>query len=312
MQGNAQFTIPGLSPLNDVRPGDLCCVLEAKHLREAEASPAGALLLKMGWESKKPHILVPYDPRLALAKLLPRFNQRPVPPPGIASTAIIHPSAQVGKNVILQDYVVVGPAARLGDNVTLFPHVVVGAGAKVGAGSLIYAHVSLYDGVHIGDRVTLHAGCVIGADGFGFVPNEAKQYEKVPQIGTVVIEDDAEIGALTTIDRGAIGKTVIGRGVKIDNNVHIAHNCRIGHDTVIAACTGIAGSVTIGNRVTIAGDVGISGHLTIGDDATILGRSGVTKSIPAKSIVSGFPAQPHAQELACQAALRKQAKRAPI
>lgn len=236
-----------------------------------------------------PWITVP-EPRLALALLSERFDRRPVPS-GAHPTAVVHPSAEVAPDVALGAHAVVEAGAVVGAGTRVGPGTVIGAGATVGRDCRLHAHVTLYDGVAIGDRVILHSGCVIGADGFGFAPS-ARGARKIHHLGGVRIGDDVELGANTCVDRGTLGDTVVGDRTKIDNLCQIGHNVRIGTDVLIVAMSGIGGSTVIGNRVTLAGFVGVKDHVTLHDDVTVGARSGVLKDVPAGESWMGMPARP--------------------
>ncbi len=274
-----------LSLIEAAQNGDLVFVLEKKFLEAAEQSNASAIVAALGSEGSKPAVLVK-NPRLAMAQLLPLFSNRPKVKPGIHKTAIVEKNAKIGKNVSIGPFVYIGENSKIGDN------------------SIIYPNVSVYDNVEIGRNVIVHSGAVLGVDGYGFIPTK-EAATKIPQIGKLIIEDDVEIYAGVCIARGALGETVIGQGTKIDNLTHIAHNCKIGKHCLITAQVGFAGSVTFGDHVMVAGQCAFNGHITVGDNCVVLGKSGVTKSIPKNSIVSGFPAQEHKKELREQAKLRR-------
>ncbi|MFA4904884.1 MAG: UDP-3-O-(3-hydroxymyristoyl)glucosamine N-acyltransferase [Candidatus Margulisiibacteriota bacterium] len=287
VQGDPQLRINGVATIEGARKGDLIFVLEKNNLSAALNSSASALVVPKGTDiGKKPAILVK-DPRLALARILKEFT----PPlfkvePGIHPSAVVDKTAKLGKNVSIGALSFIGPEVVIGDDTVIHPQ------------------VTLYPGVNLGKRVIIHSGTRIGLDGYGFAPSGNK-HEKIPQIGSVVIGDDVEIYANTCIARGTIGDTIIGRGTKIDNLTHIAHNCIIGEDCAITALVGFAGSVTFGSHVTVGGQAGFNGHITVGENTVVLAKSGVTKDIPANSVVSGFPAIDHKKDLEQQAALRK-------
>jgi len=273
-------------------------------MEKAIASKAGALIIPDTIiEFSKPAIRV-NNPRLAFAVLLQRLT------PPIEVVRGVHPSATIGKNVTLGNNiallanVVLADKVTIGDNTIVYPCVYIGEESIVGKDCLIYPNVTLRERTLIGDRVIIQSGAVIGSDGFGFV-TVAGQHLKVPQVGNVVIEDDVEIGANTCIDRATTSSTIIKRGTKIDNQVHIAHNDVIGEHCLIAAQTGVSGSVTVGHHVTLAGQTGTTGHIKIGDNSVFIGRAGITKDIPPNSFCAGVPARPHQEWAREQVALHK-------
>ena len=235
------------------------------------------------------------DARLALARLTALFDDRPAPATGERSAhAHVDPTAVLGAGVTLMPGAVVRAGARVGDRSVVGPGSVVGEGSVVGADCVLHANVTLYDGVTLGDRVVLHAGCVIGADGFGYAASPTGAV-KVRHLGGVRIGDDVEVGANTAIDRGTLDDTVVGAGTKIDNLCQVGHNVRIGRSCLIAGMTGIAGSAVIGDGAVIGGAVAVSDHVTIGAGARVAGRSGVTKDVPPGETWAGFPARPYRQ-----------------
>lgn len=271
---------------------------ELKRLAEAP-TPPGLIVLPDTLEATGPHAKLPRvrvaEARLALALLSARFDARPRPAPGqVSPAAHVHESATLGRAVTLDAGACIGEGAVVGDGSYVGPGSTVGAGSRLGANCVLNANVTIYDGVTLGDRVVLHAGAVIGADGFGYAASPTGAV-KVRQLGGVTLGDDVEIGANTAVDRGAIDDTVIGARTKIDNLCQVGHNVRIGTDCLIAGMTGIAGSARIGDGVIVGGAVAISDHVTIGSGARIAGRSGVTKDVPAGETWAGFPAKPYRQ-----------------
>jgi UDP-3-O-[3-hydroxymyristoyl] glucosamine N-acyltransferase len=243
-------------------------------------------------------------PQEALVSLLPTLYKPEARQPGVHTTAVIGRGARLGTGVTIGPFVHIGDGAVIGDRVAIDPHCSVGAGVEIGADSRLYSGVTLYPGARLGSRVAIHANAVIGSDGFGYI-SSAKGHGKIPHVGRCIIEDDVEIGAGTTIDRGSIDDTIIGAGTKIDNLVQIAHNVRIGRLCLIASQAGISGSVRIEDGVVIGGQAGFQGHHTIGKGARIGGQSGVFADVPAGETWSGYPARPHKESLRATAALFK-------
>ena len=284
--GDGLALIERVAKIEEADAQSISFLANPKYERYLETTRAGAILISKGYQNAKlarrsglSYIKVE-DPYLAFLQVLKKFTPSVDPfPTGIHESAAIAKSASLGKNVSIGAHAVIGEDVVIGDNTRVSHGCVIGVGSSLGSDCRLYPNVTLYHQSKIGNRVTLHSGVVIGADGFGFVPKENEPFEKIPQLGIVVIEDDVEIGANSTIDRATMGETIIRRGVKIDNLVQIGHNCIIGENTVIAAQTGIAGSVKIGRHCMIGGQVGIAGHLEIADRVTILAQSGVPKTI---------------------------------
>jgi len=291
--GDGQVQIHGLAVFEGATAADVTFVENARFLKRIDESRAGAVIVPDHFNGPAPcPIISTANPRLGFAKLLAFFHPDKEHPPGISPRAACSADMIVGQGVSIGDFVTVGKQVQLGDRVCLLPGVCLGDEVKIGADSVIGPNVTIMDRSRIGCRVKIHAGTVIGSDGFGFVP-DGETYCKLQHIGIVQIDDDVEIGANNAIDRGTFGKTHICRGVKTDNLVHIAHNVRIGEDTLLVAQVGIAGSVTIGKHATLAGQVGVAQHLTIGDNAIVGPQAGLVKSIEAGAVVSGTYAMPH-------------------
>lgn len=293
LDGNEECSINGLNTLQLAQPGELSFLANPTYRRYLGNTQASAVILKAdaaaGYDGNK---LIVDNPYLSYARLTAFFDPAPRVAVGVHPSAVIDPSAELGDDVCIGANVTVGAGAVIASGAQIGAGSQIGEHCQIGENTCLQANVTLYHGVSVGHRVTLHSGCVIGADGFGFAPS-ATGWVKVHQIGGVVIGDDVEIGACTTIDRGALDDTVIGRGTIIDNQVQIAHNVRIGENTAIAGCTGIAGSTQIGRNCTIAGAVSIVGHLTIADDVHISVNTLVNKSISqAGSYSSGTVALP--------------------
>jgi len=291
--GDAQANLRGVASLENADPGDLVYIESEKHLPRALASRASAVLVGTGVFARDKTLIRVAQPKLAFARAAALLQPEPPVVSGRHPTAVIHPSARLGENVGVGAYVVIEENARVGRNTQIGAGCFLGAGSIVGDDCVLFPRVTLYRNVHLGNRVRIHSGAVLGSDGFGYVPVEGR-WEKFPQRGTLVVEDDVEIGANCAIDRGALDETRLGRGAKLDNLVHVAHNVRIGRDTVIAAQTGISGSVSIGSRVTIGGQVGFGDHCRVEDGAVLGGQSGILpgKIVRAGQVVWGTPVRP--------------------
>ncbi len=302
--GDGARELSGLSSLADAGPSDISFYSDLRYSKLLESTRAGALITKEPVsELKIPQIVHP-DPFLAFLELVDEFF--PVPP----ASGGIHPLAQVSESARLAEKVTVMPFASIGDEVSIgagtviHSGVVIEARASVGDNCTLCPNVIVRERCRIGARVILQPGCVIGGDGFGFARRDGK-FIKVRHVGTVDIEDDVEIGANATIDRATLGRTLIHRGVKIDNLVHIGHNVEIGEDSAMAAQAGVSGSTVIGKRVLMGGQVGMVDHLTIGDDAILIAQSGVIGNVASGAMVSGYPARPHKEVLKSTAELRR-------
>ncbi len=296
LHGAPDIVISGVKSLNSAGPEAISFLAEKKLLRQLEATQAGAVVISPDISYDRPR-LVSRQPYRDFIKIVDVFAPAlPWPGPGIHNQAIVDPEAKVGKNVAVGPFCVVGAGAKLGEGTKLAAQVFVGENTVIGRDCQIFPGVVLRERVSLGDRVIIHPGAVVGADGFGFLP-DGESYIKIPQIGTVVIEDDVEIGANVTIDRAALGETRIGRGSKLDNLIMIAHNVVIGPDTVMAGQSGISGSTRLGRHVMVGGQTGIGGHLEIGDGAIMGGKSGVMNNVKVGEFVSGYPAQPHSKAM---------------
>lgn len=301
--GDGSIEISGITNIEDASENDITFAVPP-HLEKAVRCQAGAVILPDSVDSfAKPAIRVP-NPRVAFATLLEAFNPPPAVTPGIHPTAVVSATARLGANVTVMPFAVIADDVVIGDNTILYPYTFIGEGAILGSHVLVYPHATIREHCQIGSKVVIHSGAVIGSDGFGFV-TMAGRHHKVPQVGNVIIEDDVEVGANMAIDRATTGSTVVKRGTKIDNLVHLAHNVVIGEDCFLVAQTGISGSVKVGNSVTFAGQVGSAGHLTIGENSVFAARSGIIGNVPPNSFYAGFPAQPHAQWLRTEAAIRR-------
>jgi UDP-3-O-[3-hydroxymyristoyl] glucosamine N-acyltransferase len=298
--------ISGLAALVDAVPGDLSMIASDAYVKHFPGTRATAVIaqkkVKLPASSKVIFFVDEVDK--AVAEVLTLFappTQRPTP--GIDSSARISDSAVLGADCAIGPYVVIGHRAALGARVAVHPGAVIGDDVTIGDDCDLYPNVVVRERVSIGNRVVIHAGSVIGSDGFGY-RWDGKQHAKIPQIGTVIIDDDVEIGSCVCIDRAKFGATRVGRGSKIDNLVQIAHNVQVGLHNIIVGQTGIAGSTRLGNGVVLGGQTAVRDHITIGDGAMVAARSAIANDLPAKTTVSGMPALPHRQSLREQAALR--------
>lgn len=279
LRGNADARICGIAPLNSASSSDISFLSGARYLEHLKNTEAGAVLLKPEFAVDCPVSCIQVqDPYLAYAKVTALFNDSPQPEPGVHSTAVVGENVQIGHGVSIAANCVIGNDVIIGDGSAVGACCVIGDGSSMGQSCRLKANVTLYHNVHIGSRVELHSGTVIGSDGFGYAP-ASSGWQKIHQLGSVRIGNDVSIGASTAIDRGAITDTVIGNGVIIDNQVHIAHNVVIGDNTAIAGCVGIAGSTRIGANCTMGGGVGVAGHLKIGDNVHFTGMTLVSKSV---------------------------------
>lgn len=291
--GDPGFQVKGLRELHLAGADDLSFFTNSRYQQAYANTNAGAVLLQEPVESPRQNLLVCANPYLALAQIATELTPPPHHPAGVHPSAFIAPGANVAATASIGPMAVVMEGASIGDHAVLEAQSFVGAGAKVGARSYLHPGVKILAGCTIGQRVILHAGAVIGSDGFGYASNEEGIRLKIPQVGTVWIEDDCEIGANATIDRATLGVTKIGAGTKLDNLVQIAHNVVLGEHCVMASQSGIAGSTHVGNQVVMGAQSGITGHVSICDKATLAARAGVIASIDKPATYAGIPAMPH-------------------
>jgi UDP-3-O-[3-hydroxymyristoyl] glucosamine N-acyltransferase len=296
VEGDGTLKVSELSKIEEGRPGTLTFLSNPKYTQYIYTTQASACLVNKDFVAEQPLTvtLVRVDNAYeCLAKLLTLVDSMKPKKQGISEKSDIHETAKLGENVYVGAFVVIGANVVIGNNVKIYANTVIDDDVEVGDDTVIYAGVKIYEGCRVGARCVLHAGAVVGSDGFGHAPDAEGHYHKIPQIGNVVIEDDVELGANTTIDRATMGSTIVRRGVKIDNLVQVAHNVEIGEDTVIAAQSGIAGSTKIGKRCMLGGQVGISGHITIADGSMFGAQSGVPSNIKEPNqIWQGYPVMP--------------------
>lgn len=304
VKGDGKTVIRSVNGIKDAGPGDITFLANSKYAPLLASTKASAVILSDGTPAPIP-VLVAANPDLAFAKVAEHFIGGAFrPAPGVHPTAVVAKSAALGRNVSVGAGTVIEDGASIGDNTVLCPQVYVGRDAAIGPDALIYPQVVVRERCRIGARVILHSGTVIGSDGFGYATDKGVHH-KIPQVGIVVIEDDVELGANVTVDRARFGKTVIGRGTKIDNLVQIGHNVVLGQGCLLVSQSGIAGSTKLGNYVVLAGQAGLIGHLEIGDGAIITAQSGLTKDVPPKAVLSGSPASDRRTHLKELAALSK-------
>ncbi|MCX8111937.1 MAG: UDP-3-O-(3-hydroxymyristoyl)glucosamine N-acyltransferase [Bacteroidia bacterium] len=309
--GDDRKTLTGFSSLAEAREEDLSFFSDARYESYLYTTKAGAVLLPVGFQPKKPlpegltQIYVKH-PDQAFYSLVRKYGVAPLIAWGREPYSVIHPTAQVPEETYIGSFSYIGEQAKLSPQVWIFPFVYIGARVEIGEGTIIYPHAVIMPGTRIGRNCIIHPGAIVGADGFGFYKGEQRLYERIPQIGYVLIEDEVEVGANTCVDRATLGITRIGLGVKLDNLIQIGHNVQIGAHTAIAAQTGIAGSTIVGSYCRIGGQVGIADHLRIADHSSIAAQSGISRSIttPGKSW-RGSPAQEVRQQLLMEAIMRR-------
>jgi UDP-3-O-[3-hydroxymyristoyl] glucosamine N-acyltransferase len=290
LEGNGDLDIQRVAGIQDAGDGDVTFLANPKYEKTLHATRASAVILRDGGPNAPCAMLRAKDPYLAFARAVALFAPAWRPVPGVHALAAIASDAVIGREVSIGAFVAIGEGASIGDNTVLFPNVTIGPGSQIGRDCVIHSNVSIRERVTIGDRVILQNGVVIGGDGYGFVRRGDGTHEKIPQVATVVIEDDVELGANTTVDRPAVGETRIKAGAKIDNLVQIAHGVSVGRNVLLAAQVGIAGSTHIDDDVVFGGQVGVGGHLSIGRGAIAVGQSGVTNSLDPGARVAGYPA----------------------
>lgn len=304
-EGDGAAEISGCAPIEEAGERDLTFVANPRYTRLLGESRAAAVIVGPDAKTHGRNVIRATNPQAAFAQALAWFDTRPRPVPGVHATAVIAASASLGVDSHVGAYVVIGDDAAIGEGAVIHPHVTIYPRARIGKRFVAHAGSVIREDVVIGDDVTLQPGAVVGADGFGFLPRPGALPAPIPQIGTVEIADHAEVGANTTIDRAAVGRTRIGRGVKLDNLVQVAHGCQIGEGSLLAAQTGLAGSTRLGRDVMVGGQVGFAGHLRIGDGVQIAAQTGVPSDIPPGTVVAGTPAMEIALWRRCMAALRR-------
>jgi UDP-3-O-[3-hydroxymyristoyl] glucosamine N-acyltransferase len=294
VEGDSSISVTGVARIEQGKPGSLCFFANPKYEKYVYTTKSSIILLNKDYELKEkitPTIIRVDNAYEGIASVLGLFESaKAANKKGCEYPSKVSWRSKRGKNCYIGAFAYIAKGVKLGDNVKIYPHVYIGDNVTIGDNTIVYSGAKIYHGCVIGANCIIHSGAIIGADGFGFAPQTSGEYKKIPQIGNVVIEDNIEVGACTTIDRSTMGSTVIHSGVKLDNLIQIAHNVEIGKNTVIAAQTGIAGSVKVGESCVFAGQAGIVGHLNVGDRVTIASKSGVSNNVPSDRAMLGFPA----------------------
>lgn len=304
VDGDSDLEISGIASLEEAGEGEITFLAEMKNVSRLEKTRAGAAVVPAALPAFPKPLIRTSNPYLAYAKIQAFFLGPPDFPRQIDARAYIGEGVRLGRSVSIFPFVYLGDGCRVEDGAVLFPGVYLGKAVQVGEESILYPNVVVMDRCILGKRVIVHAGTVIGSDGFGFA-RDGSRYVKIPQVGIVQVEDDVEIGANCAIDRAAMGKTWIRRGVKTDNLVQVAHNVTVGEDTVLVAQVGVSGSTEIGSRVALGGQVGVVGHIKIGDGAMVGAQAGVAHDVAPGQVVSGTPAFAHREWLRAQALFPK-------
>ncbi len=291
--GDPEVEVSKLAKIEEGTKGTLTFLANPKYAQYIYSTKASITIVNKDFspENELSTTLIKVDDAYkAFTKLLEYYNEIILHKSGIESPNFIHESAKMGEDFYLGAFAYISENVTIGNNVKIYPNVFIGNNVTIGNDTTIFAGAKIYSESYIGNHCTIHSGAIVGSDGFGFVPNDKGEYNKVPQIGNVILEDHVDIGSATTIDRATLGSTIIRRGVKLDNQIQIAHNVEVGKNTVIAAQTGIAGSTKIGENCQIGGQVGIVGHITIGNNVKIQAQSGIGRSIKDNEVVQGSPA----------------------
>ena len=298
IEGDANAIVTDVAKIEEGRPGTLAFLSNPKYTKYLYETEATIVIVNQDFEPEsevKPTLIRVPDAYKAFASLLELYQQAKGNKTGIENPSFIDASAKVGNDVYVGAFAYIGKNVRIGNHVKIYPQAYIGDNSIVGDDCILFAGVKIYEDTRIGEACIIHAGAVIGSDGFGFAPTEDGSYKKIPQVGNVILEDNVEIGANTTIDCATMGSTIIRKGTKIDNLVQIAHNVEIGENTVMASQTGIAGSTKVGSNCMFGGQVGVAGHITIGDHVNLGAMSGVNNSIKSNRTVLGAPAMDIAQ-----------------
>ncbi|MBO8142164.1 MAG: UDP-3-O-(3-hydroxymyristoyl)glucosamine N-acyltransferase [Firmicutes bacterium] len=304
LEGDPAQPVLGAASVDEAGPEHITFASNGKALAKARAGRAGCVIIPQDAAGIGRPVIRVANPRLAFAKVLEAFAPEPGAPEGVHETAVIGSDVEIGEGTAVGAYAVIGSGTRLGRGVIVYPGVYIGRDVEIGDDTVIYPRAVIMDRVRVGRRVVIQPGAVLGSDGFGFVP-EGGRHVRVPHIGTVVVEDDAEIGVHTAVARATVGVTRIGRGTKLDGHVYVAHNVQLGENVIIAGMSGLAGSARVEDGVTLAGQTGVAGHFTVGAGTVVAARGFVASDVAPGSLVSGFPARPHAENMRILAAERR-------
>lgn len=309
VEGNPSVAVKNFAKIEEATQGDLTFLANPKYTHHIYTTGASAVLVSREFVPEQPvaatliRVANPYEALAALTTLAAEMLKPN--PGGIEQPSYIAPGVEVPEDAYIGAFAYIAPGVKLGKNVKIYPHAYIGHGSTVGDDTIIYSGAKIYYGCHIGRRCTIHSGAVVGADGFGFAPDNTGKYHKIEQLGAVRLGDDVEIGANTCVDRATMGDTIVGNGAKIDNLVQVAHNVTVGESTVVAAQAGFAGSSHIGARCMIGGQVGVAGHISVGDGTQIGAQSGIPNNVKPGSRLMGYPAVPAVQFARTTAMLKR-------
>ena len=303
--GSPDTDITGVAGIEEALAGQVTFVANPKYASAARTTRASAVIVSENFPPIPVALLRSKNPYLMFARAIEIFYQPPRYSPGVHPTAVVHPSAKIGKKTHVGPYVVIDEKVTIGDNATLLAHTVIYRNVKIGSNFFAHAHAVVREGCRLGDNVVLQNGAIIGADGFGFAKDDVGLWHKIVQSGPAVLEDDVEVQANACVDRASVGQTHVGRGARIDNLVQVGHGSRVGENTLLCAQAGLAGSTDVGKNVILAGQVGVAGHCKIGDGAIATAQSGIPNDVPAGAVVSGYPAIDNKLWLRCSAVFNR-------
>ena len=303
--GSPNTEITGVAGIEEATTGQITFVANPKYATVAKTTKASAVIVSESFPAGSVALLRSKNPYLTFARAIELFYQPPKYRPGVHPTAVVHPSARVGKKAHIGPYVVIDESVSIGGHAVLLAHVVIYRDVTIGSNFFAHAHAVVREGCRLGDNVMLQNGAVIGADGFGFAKDDAGRWHKIMQSGPAVLEEEVEVQANACVDRASVGETRVGRGARIDNLVQVGHGSRVGENTLLCAQAGLAGSTDVGKNVILAGQVGVAGHCKIGDGAIATAQSGIPSDVPAGAVVSGYPAIDNKLWLRCSAVFNR-------